>query len=206
MEKFSLKEYTWDIVSLYLLLFFVAAKLAQLVVGDVSVHIYSTLDFLRHIIFPIVVMIILHEGMHALALKLLGANVKFGITTVTKIDIAPYIATDTKVKAGDYIKVSLAPALLSPIFLILAKLFTSFFWAFLFVLDTAGLVGDIMVALTLMGMPKDALVWDEGTVMVSTHDFPRPYPRIVSIALKVGLIGLVVIFLSNVEFVVVYSN
>ncbi|ASJ16559.1 membrane-associated metallopeptidase [Thermococcus chitonophagus] len=207
MGELNLREYTWDIISLYFILFFLSAKLAQVVVGDVGVEMSSISDVLRHVLLPLAVLVILHEGLHAVAFKLLGARVKFGVAMVTKIDIAPYVSTNMKIKARDFIKATLAPLfILSPITLILAKLFNSFFWAFIFVLNTAGSVGDIIVALTLMKMPKDALIWDEGTVMVSTHDFPRPYPRIVSTALKLGLIGLVVIFISNVEFVVVYSN
>ncbi|CAB49827.1 DUF3267 domain-containing protein [Pyrococcus abyssi] len=203
MNKLDLKEYKWDLLSLYFILFALSAKVATLIVGEVGVEIKSMFEFAKYIILPLLLVIILHEGMHVLVLKLLGAEIKVGISSITKLDVSPYIATPSKIRARDYVKVSLAPVVLSIIFLALAKIYSSFFWGFAFLLNTAGLSGDILVALSLAKMPREALVWDEGTVMVSSHEFPRPYPKLVSYILRGIIAVFLIILIANTKFVVV---
>ncbi|WP_297480162.1 hypothetical protein [Thermococcus sp.] len=66
------------------------------------------------------------------------------------------------------------------------------------------MAGDFLTALVLLKMPGDAKVFDEGTVLRSKNEMPRPYPLWVSSLLKalIVLAFLLVLFLGRVEVVV----
>ncbi|WP_148202349.1 metalloprotease family protein [Thermococcus onnurineus] len=99
---------------------------------------------------------------------------------------------------------SLAPLLLSAVSFSFAWLLRSNLWALVYVFNTAGMAGDFLTALALLRMPPDAAVFDDGTVLRSDEEIPRPYPRWVSSAIKVviALAFLVILIFGRIEVVI----
>ncbi len=202
MGEFRLSDYSSDIVILSLLLFIGSA----FTVPWVEVSVSSPRDFIYYMVLPWVVIIPLHEGLHALIARLFGARVRFGITTFGKLIIAPYTAVETPLTARRFIAVTLAPLSLSLIALALAWLLRSDFWALVYIFNTAGMVGDFIVTLALLRLPPDAEVVDRGEALVSSSGTLEPYPRWVSKALRIVLLAVLLVILARarIEVVVEY--
>ena len=200
MGELRLSDYSSDIVILSLLLLIVSA----LAVPWVEVSVSSLGDALYFLLLPWVLVVPFHEGLHVLTAKLLRARVKFGVTTIGRVALAPYVAIETPLPAKRYMLVSLSPLALSASSLSLAWAFRSNFWALVYIFNTAGMAGDFITALVLLKMPGDANVFDEGTVLSSKDEIPRPYPLWVSSLLKaiIVLAFLLVLLLGRVEVVV----
>ncbi|WP_148882721.1 DUF3267 domain-containing protein [Thermococcus aciditolerans] len=200
MGELRLSDHSSDVVILSFLLLVVSA----LAVPWLEVSIGSPGDFLYLLVLPWVVLVPLHEGLHALVAKVFGAKVRFGITTFGKLIVAPYIAIETPLRAREYAVVTLAPLLISAAFLSLAWLLRSNFWALAYVFNTAGMAGDFLTALSLLRMPPDAKVFDDGTTLRSDAEISLSYPGWASPALKVAilLLFLVILILGRVEVVV----
>ncbi len=199
MGELKLSDYSSDIAILSLFLLIVSA----LAVPWVEVSLSSLVDAL-YFLLPWVLVVPLHEGLHALTAKLLRAKVRFGVTTIGKVALVPYVAIGTPLSAKRYTLVSLSPLVLSAISFSLAWALRSDFWALIYIFNTAGMAGDFLTALVLLKMPGDAKVFDEGTVLRSKNEMPRPYPLWVSSLLKalIVLAFLLVLFLGRVEVVV----
>ncbi|WP_297074101.1 DUF3267 domain-containing protein [Thermococcus sp.] len=199
MGELKLSDYSSDIAILSPFLLIVSA----LAVPWVEVSLSSLVDAL-YFLLPWVLVVPLHEGLHALTVKLLRAKVRFGVTTIGKVALVPYVAVGTPLPAKRYTLVSLSPLVLSAISFSLAWALRSDFWALIYIFNTAGMAGDFLTALVLLKMPGDAKVFDEGTVLRSKNEMPRPYPLWVSSLLKalIVLAFLLVLFLGRVEVVV----
>ena len=199
MGELKLSDYSSDIAILSPFLLIVSA----LAVPWVEVSLSSLVDAL-YFLLPWVLVVPLHEGLHALTAKLLRAKVRFGVTTIGKVALVPYVAVGTPLPAKRYTLVSLSPLVLSAISFSLAWALRSDFWALIYIFNTAGMAGDFLTALVLLKMPGDAKVFDEGTVLRSKNEMPRPYPLWVSSLLKalIVLAFLLVLFLGRVEVVV----
>ncbi|MEO2152239.1 MAG: DUF3267 domain-containing protein, partial [Thermococcus sp.] len=200
--RVRLSDYSSDFLTLSLLLLIGSA----FTVPWVEVSVSSLRDFVYYLILPWVVVIPFHEGLHALVAKLFGARVRFGVTTFGKLVVAPYIAVETPLRVRQYLAVSLAPLSLSLIALALAWLLRSDFWALVYIFNTAGMAGDFIVTLALLGLPPDAEVVDRGEALVSSSGTLEPYPRWVSKALRVILFAVLLVFIARarVEVVVEY--
>jgi len=200
MWEFRLFDYSSDLVILSFLLLFLSA----LGVPWLEVSISSPGDALYFLLLPWVLVIPLHEGLHALTAKLLGARVRFGVTTVDKLVLVPYVAIETPLLARKYIFVSLSPLILSFVALTLAWLLHSNFWALVYIFNTAGMAGDFLTTLVLLRMPSDAEVFDDGTTLRSDSMVPPPYPSWVSSVLKVAvvLVFLFIVLKARIEVVV----
>ena len=200
MGELRLSDYSSDVPILSFLLLF----LSPLAVPWLEASVSSPGDALYPLFLPWALIIPLHEGLHALTAKLLGARVRFGVTTINKFVLAPYVAIETPLPAGKYVLVSLSPLILSLATLALAWLLHSNFWALVYVFNTAGMAGDFLTALVLLRMPPDEEVFDDGTTLRSGSEVPIPYPSWVSPALKaaVVLVFLALLLFGRVEVVV----
>ncbi|CAD5243657.1 DUF3267 domain-containing protein [Thermococcus camini] len=200
MGELRLSDYSSDIFILSLILLVVSG----LAVPWAQVSVSSLGEFLYLLVLPWLVLIPLHEGLHALVARLFGARVRFGVTSFGKLIVAPYVAIETPLRARRYALVSLAPLLPSAVFLSLAWFLRSNFWALAYVFNTAGMAGDFLTALWLLRLPPDSEVFDDGTALVSDAEISTSYPGWVSPALKVAilLLFLVILILGRVEVVV----
>ena len=174
--------------------------------GEFRLSDYSS-DFVYYLVLPWVVVIPFHEGLHALVAKLFGARVRFGVTTFGKLIVAPYTAVETPLTARRFIAVTLAPLSISAVALTLAWLLRSDFWALVYTFNTAGMAGDFIVTLVLLGLPSNTEVVDRGEALVSSSGTLKPYPQWVSKALRVVLLAVLLILIARarVEIVVEYQ-
>ncbi|AFK22384.1 DUF3267 domain-containing protein [Pyrococcus sp. ST04] len=202
MERLNLEDYMNDIVILYLMVFLLSAKLISYIVGDLVISVKSIYEAFYYSVLPLLVVVILHEGMHALVVLLYGGKIRVGTKVIDKIILTPYVATDSKLPARKYLKVALAPLALSLVAIVLAKAYNSLFWSLVFIYNTAGFVGDLLVVTSLLKMPREALVWDSGTSLYSTHQIPRPYSRRVSMIIKLAFVLMLLIFSREIRIVV----
>ena len=200
MGELRLSDYSSDVLILFFLLLF----LSPLAVPWLEVSISSPGDALYLLFLPWAVIIPLHEGLHALTAKLLGARVRLGVTTINRLVLVPYVAIETPLLARKYILVSLSPLTLSLAALVSAWLLHSNFWALVYVFNTAGMAGDFLTALSLLRMHPEAKVFDDGTTLRSGSEVPLPYPSWVSSVMKaaVVLVFLAVLLLGRIEVVV----
>jgi len=136
-------------------------------------------DALYFLLLPWGLIVPLHDGLHATVARLFGAKIRFGVTSFAGFIIAPYIAVDTPISTRKYAIVSLAPLVLSLTALALAWLYHSAFWALVYAFNTVGMVGDFLTAISLIKMPHDAKVFDDGVVLKSDSEIPAPYPGVV---------------------------
>ncbi|AEH23967.1 DUF3267 domain-containing protein [Pyrococcus yayanosii] len=175
--RFDLRKHEKGVMILAVLLFLLSLSLSP----PVRWPPYSLLEYVIYCsIAPVLLVIALHEGLHAVVARLQGARVEFGITKLGKswVAMAPYTAVRTPLPVKMWIPVLLAPFSLSPLFYILGSATGSPIWVMAFLINTSGLAGDIVVLLVLIRMPKDALVVDEGIEMVSEIPFPEPWPEL----------------------------
>lgn len=92
--------------------------------------------------------------------------------------------------------------MLSVVAYILAFALHSPWWGGLvFLFNTSGMAGDLLILTLLPGMPEDALLVDEGTTMRSTQEFPE-LPRRVSTAINVLALILLLYLLLNFRIAV----
>ncbi len=200
MGELRLSDYSSDV----LILSFLLLLLSPLAVPWLEVSISSPGGALYLLFLPWAVIIPLHEGLHALTAKLLGTRVRFGVTTINRLTLVPYVAVETPLPARKYVIVSLSPLVLSLAALALAWLLHPNFWALVYVFNTAGMAGDFLTALVLLRMPPDAEVFDDGTTLRADSRVPISYPSWVSFALKaaVVLVFLAILLLGRIEVVV----
>ncbi len=200
MGELRLSDHASDVLILSFLLLF----LSPLAVSWLEVSISSPRDALYLLFLPWAVIIPLHEGLHALTAKLLGARVRFGVTTINKFVLAPYVAVETPLLARKYVLVSLSPLILSLGALVPAWLLHSIFWALVYIFNTAGMGGDFLTTLVLLRMPSDVEVFDDGTTLRSDSIVPISYPSWISSALKVAvvLVFLFIVLRARIEVVV----
>jgi len=132
--------------------------------------------------------------------------VRFGVTTFGKLIVAPYTAVETPLTARRSIAVTLAPLSLSLILLALAWLLRSDFWALVYIFNTAGMAGDFIVTLALLGLPPDAEVFDRGDTLVSNSGTLEPYPRWFSKALRVVFLAVLLVVIARAWVEVVVEN
>lgn len=201
--RFDIFKYFWDILAIWFLLFFGSA----LSVPWLEISTSSILDALYYSVIPLIPVVALHEGLHALAAKLGGADVGFGVSA-KYIMITPYVSfrTPLTVKKARYVTV--APILISIAAFLVSWLTRSPFWVLLYIFNTAGMAGDLLILLVLSKMPSEALSWDEGTFMKSEVEFPEPYPNRVSKVLVLLLVLIILVIAANfrVEVDVVYVS
>ena len=202
MGKLRLSDYSSDLIILSFLLLIGSA----LAVPWVEVSVSSPQDFVYYMVLPWVVIMPLHEGLHALVARLFGARVRFGVTTFGKLILAPYIAVDSPLPARRYIAVSLAPLSISVVALTLAWLLRSNFWALVYIFNTAGMAGDFLITLALLKLSPDAEVFDRGETLVSPSGTLEPYPRWVSRALRIVLLAVLLVIITHARVEVVVEK
>ncbi|MBO8175528.1 MAG: DUF3267 domain-containing protein [Thermococcus sp.] len=199
----SLKKYEREVILLAFILFILSGL--ALSPMDFGINLASSWDLLFYLILPLLFVIIVHEALHALTAKLFGAKVEFGISVFGKVNLAPYIAVRTPLRKKKWMYIIIAPVLLSIIAYILAFTLQSPWWGIVFVFNTSGLAGDLLVLLIISKMPDDALIVDEGVVMKSTHEFPR-ISRRVSMIIKILALALLFYIISKFRVEVVVER
>jgi len=202
MGEFRVFDHSLDIT----LFSFAVLLLAALAVPWLEISIGGVGDAIRYLVLPWFLVVPLHEGLHLAVIKHLGARVSFGFkASLRGLVLAPYLRVETPLKAGDYVKILLAPAVLSIVALALAWLLRSDFWALVYVFNTAGMAGDIVTLLVIARIPPDTTVFDRGETLV--FDADDPDYRGVLMAVRVLSIAVLFLFISRfrVEVVVKYE-
>ena len=112
------------------------------------------------VLASLVLVIILHEGLHVTAAMMLGHKPQFGI----KLPLV-YITFTHKVPRNHFILIALTPfILLDIVFIVLyARGVLKLFCDLCLVINTIGAVGDIWIALKLLQMPRQSLILDTKT-------------------------------------------
>lgn len=197
--SFTLERYEWGIVSLVFILFMLSALILKPL--GLEITFTSSSDLLRYLIAPLIFVVAVHEGLHAGVARLLGGKVEFGLSVFGKINLAPYVAVRTPLRKGKWVYVITTPVLLSVVAYILVFALHSPWWGLVFLFNTSGMAGDLLILTLLLGMPEDALLVDEGTTMRSTHEFPE-LPRRVSTAIKILALILLLYLLLNFRITV----
>ncbi|AAL81997.1 hypothetical protein PFDSM3638_09420 [Pyrococcus furiosus DSM 3638] len=201
LYEFDLFRYSKDLTALSFLLLIGSS----LTVHWVSLSMSSSRDLLHYLVLPLILVVILHEGLHALTAKLSGAKTSLGVLTKYGIILAVYVGINTPLPVKKIRYITIAPIIISIVAFFFSWVTYSPFWAILYIFNTTGIVGDLIVFLVLSKMPSDAIVVDEGTIMKSNAEFPEPYPSWFS-KLIIGLAVLVFLYiLTNIriEFEVV---
>lgn len=128
--SFRLNDYEGEIISLAFILFVLAGL----------------------VLSPLIFVVVAHEGLHALVAKLFGARIESGISVFGKINLAFYIAVRTPLRKRGWVYVIIAPVLLSIIAYILAFTLQSPWWGIVFVFNTSGLAGDLLILLIISNL------------------------------------------------------
>ncbi len=118
------------------------------------------------LLIGMVVYMILHEGVHGIAMKLCGTKrVHYGFT-----GLYAFAGSEDYYGKGAYLFIALAPVVLWGLVLAVAGMFvpTSWFWVVyaIQIVNISGAAGDAYVTVRFARLPKDILVRDAGTSMV----------------------------------------
>lgn len=199
--SFRLGDHEGEILSLAFILFVLSGLVSSPL--NFGINFASFWSVLYYLLLPLIFVVLAHEGLHALAAKLFGAKVEFGISVFGKVNLAPYTAVRTPLRKGEWVYIIIVPVLLSIIAFIPAFTLQSPWWRIVFVFNTSGLAGDLLILMIIGKMPDDALIVDEGIVMKSTHKFPR-ISRRVSMIIKILALALLlyIVLKFRVEVVV----
>ena len=108
----------------------------------------------------IIIVIVLHEGTHGAVAALLGYKPLFGLKPPLV-----YVTFKGKLPRGHFMGVAIAPfVVLNLMFVFLyARGTLKLFCDFSLIINSIGSVADIWVVLTLIGVPKNALIQDTKT-------------------------------------------
>jgi hypothetical protein len=126
----------------------------------------SPVGFLIVWLVGIVLYVILHEGVHGIAMKICGTKkIKFGLTK----DCA-YAGSDDYYNRKAYIFIALAPVVLWGVVLAVVNVLVPVYWfwiIYLFqILNISGAVGDLYVTIRFSCLPPDILIRDYGVGMI----------------------------------------
>ncbi|ALM74161.1 DUF3267 domain-containing protein [Thermococcus barophilus] len=198
-----LNDYEGEIISLAFILFVLSGLVLSPL--DFSINFASFWSVLHYLLLPLIFVVLTHEGLHALTARLFGAKVEFGISVFGKINLAPYTAVRTPLRKKKWMYIIIAPVLLSIIAYVLAFTLQSPWWGIVFVFNTSGLAGDLLILMILGKMLDDALIADEGVVMKSTHGFPG-ISRRVSMIIKIIALALLLYIILNFKVEVVVEK
>lgn len=113
----------------------------------------------------IILYLILHEAVHAVAMELLGTKrVRFGFT-----GLYAYAGSDDYYGKGAYLFIALAPVVFWGIVLLVLNFLVPIEWFWVVYLvqiaNVSGAAGDYYVSIRFRKMPKDILVRDTGVEM-----------------------------------------
>jgi len=192
----DLKNYVWDITSISVILLVASLTIIfNTVVSEIT--FYTTLDFTLKIIVPLVLTVIIHELVHIASAIMLGYKAKIGYGRV-KFTPVFYVRIKDGIMRKHYITITLTPLIaFSTITLILAlitpNILAKEILSTMFIMNTAGSSGDIVLTLSAIKIDKKALIEDYGTSIVSNKPIPKPYSRTVGLILKIITIMLLIL-------------
>jgi len=158
---------------------------------------------------PLILTIVFHELVHvAIAVKL-GYKVKVGYGRI-RFNPVMYVKVVSGIRKKHYIAIILSPLIILSLAaiglaLVIPNSLIKQALSVLFIMNTAGSSGDILLALSVMRISEDALVEDYGTMIVANKPIPSPYSERVSLIVKLLAIlaVLTLIVLFKVKVIVV---
>ena len=137
------------------------------------VFIAVALGFPTHIdplIFTaaIILLLLLHEGMHALPLLMWNIKPRFGYKRVNLIIFYAYTRIDRGLRLRRFLIVTLMPMALQPLFVAMYYAFPQYSQILLslLLLNAVGLGGDIYLVILTLGCSLNTEIIDEGASMV----------------------------------------
>ena len=112
------------------------------------------------VLASLILVILLHEGLHGAAAVMLGHKPQFGF----ELPLV-YITFTHKVPRNHFILIALAPFILLDIVFIVMYVrgALKLFCDLCLIINTIGAVGDVWIALKLLQMPKQSLIMDTKT-------------------------------------------
>jgi|GEM_PF-2751123 len=160
-QNIDIKPYVKQAISLGILLLIAQSGIVSYLLG-VPISLGSS-----ELIIGIILTVILHEGVHAIVLKMFGAKsigigfkvLKYGLPIF-------YVKSNAQIPRNRWIIVALAPLILSPILVVIALLLpdaslkSTLAWVSIF--NTSGASGDMILILFSTCFSKNALFIDMG--------------------------------------------
>ena len=111
----------------------------------------------------VVVMVVVHEAIHGVAMAAFGAKPKFGI--LWQMGAAYATAPGHAFTRGQFLVVALAPLVVMTPPLLLGMAVLPTFWAqaaqLMLILNASGAAGDLLMSWEIMSFPAQAMVMDE---------------------------------------------
>jgi hypothetical protein len=134
-----------------------------------SVQISATMQIALSLLIAVVLLIVIHEGIHGLFFYLFtGRRPRFGFKILYAYAASPEGVYITR---GQYFLVGLSPLVIMTIIglclIPILPLFTLPSLVFILILNTSGSVGDIVMMAWLLRQPKDALIRDTGIMVTA---------------------------------------
>ncbi|MEZ0345645.1 MAG: DUF3267 domain-containing protein, partial [Infirmifilum sp.] len=178
MARIQLESVFWYIVSFMVLLVFVALAFAALLIPRIDEHFLDMSSWrqLYALVTAILMVLVLHEGVHALVAKALGGGrVGLGVARVKWLPIGLYVRIEKPLPAWKWMLIALSPLLLSVYFLWSAM---SGGWAgavmwLAYIINTMGCSGDIVLTILVVSSGMKSLVADRGNALEIQDSNPR---------------------------------
>lgn len=203
-ECFSLDRYNGDILAIGLYLFLFSLLVLQVSGLD---GISASSEKPWDPILALVATLIIHEVLHALPPILSGVGVRFGYARAGKLPVF-YVGMKKPVPRNLYLLIAVFPLLslhVVPLLSLAGLWKATNMLKLVYVMNTVGSSGDILMFLSAIRLKGEEKVWDTG---VGFEDcLPKPYNDRISLVIKAIAVILLLIIIVNmalhVEIVVV---
>ncbi len=159
----SYRDVLWDMLAAaWLLLLYSIWVLGGLRVEAGGAEPLTLLRVSLEILVPGLLVVPLHEAVHAAVLRMRGYHVSFGLSMRGGIPVA-YTRPLKPVRREDYVAMSLAPLAALHVVPLIGVAIGLPLWAkMLFLYNTVGSAGDVLAAASALRLPSGALVRDVG--------------------------------------------
>jgi len=203
-----LRKYVWDITALSIILLIISSAIVFTIVTS-EITFQNTRDVFLKIFTPLILTVIFHELVHVITAVKLGYKVKVGYGRI-KFNPVFYVKVVGGIKKKHYIAITLSPLItLSSTSIVLASIIPNVLikeiLSILFIMNTAGSSGDVLLALSASKIPGEALIEDYGTMITSDKLIPRPYSEKISLLIRILTLLIIVatIILFKIKIVIV---
>ncbi|RLE58510.1 MAG: hypothetical protein DRJ35_07770 [Thermoprotei archaeon] len=203
-ECFSLDRYGGDILAIGLYLFFFSLLVLQVSGLDgISASSGKPWDP----ILALIITLIVHEVLHAVPPILSGVGVRFGYARIGKLPVF-YVGMKKPVSRNLYLLIAVSPLLslhVIPLLSLAGLWKATNLLKMIYVLNTIGSSGDILMFLSALRLKSEEKVWDTGVGFEGC--LPKPYSDRISLVIKaIAVILLLIIIVNmalNVEIIIV---
>lgn len=189
-ECFSLDEYNGDMLAIGLYLFFYSLFVLQASGLD---GILASSGAPWEPLVAVAATLILHELLHAVPPLLYGVGVKLGYARAGRLPVL-YVGLRSPVPRNLYLLIAVFPLAslhLVPLLSLLGLWKAPSMLKLVYVLNTIGSAGDILMLTSALRLDREEKVWDTGLGFVGC--LPKPYSRRTGVVLKAVAVALLLI-------------